>query len=247
MISNDQIIDCACLIHSIGYDWAYVEKLHEMLQSNSSREIRLHVYTEEGRHVPPHMIKHPLIEWPGVGGPKKSWWYKMQMFNSRHHSGPLLYLDLDVIIVRNIDWIFKSDLAYFWAIHDFRYLWRSHWPGMNSSMMFWDTRKWHHIWEKFETLDLKNILRNYHGDQDYLNVAIPQEQRKFLDPECIKSWRWQCQDGGMDVRTKKYRRPNAGTVLDPRTCVMIFHGNPKPHQIDDPLINGVWPKPNNAH
>ena len=239
-MSNSNIMDCACLIHSVGYDWVYVEKLHKMLQANSTREIRMHVYTEEARRVPAHMIKHSLIEWPGIGGPKKSWWYKMQLFDSRHHQGPLLYFDLDVVIARNIDWIWDQDIQYFWTVHDFRHLWRPAWTGMNSSVMLWDTTQWNHIWEKFNTLDLRSLLRRHHGDQDYLNTVIDQEQRKYLDPSRIKSWRWQVKDGGMDMRTRTYKRPDAGSVLDLTTCVMIFHGDPKPHQVDDPIINRFW-------
>jgi len=51
------------------------------------------------------MIKHVLTEWPGVAGPKRSWWYKMQLFNNEHHQGDLLYFDLDTVIVRDISWI----------------------------------------------------------------------------------------------------------------------------------------------
>lgn len=240
MNTDSQHIDCACLIHSTGYDWTYVEKLHRMLQNNSDKQVRLHVYTESSRTVPSSMIKHALTEWPGVGGPKKSWWYKMQLFNAEHHQGPLLYFDLDVAIVRNIDWIWEQNTEYFWTIRDFRHLWRPTWVGMNSSVMYWDTRKWAKIWEVFKGLDLRTVLRRHHGDQDYLNTVISEEKRRFLDSEKIRSWRWQIKDGGMNMNTRTYHRPDAGSVLDPKTCVMIFHGNPKPHQIDDPIIRRFW-------
>lgn len=236
MPADTNIIDCACVIHSDGYGWDYVERLYRMLQANSSREVRLHVYTEAHRPVPSPMIKHDLDEWPGISGPKKSWWYKMQLFNQAHHQGPLLYFDLDVLIVRNIDWIYDQDLEYFWTIRDFRYLWRPGWEGMNSSVMLWDTRRWDHIWQGFKKQDVSGLIRRYPGDQDYLNQVITQEQRRYLDPDKIKSWRWQVLDGGLDVRTRNYRRPDAGSVLDGSTSVMIFHGSPKPHQITDPVV-----------
>ena len=83
-------IDCACVIHGSGYDWIYVDRLYSMLSRHISRGIRLHVYTEPGRPVPPHMIRHDLQEWAGVSGRKQSWWYKMQLFNPAHHQGQLL-------------------------------------------------------------------------------------------------------------------------------------------------------------
>jgi hypothetical protein len=239
-LPDPEIVEFACLIHGDGYDWSYVEKLYNMVRANCRRRVRFHVFTEAHRSVPEPMIKHELLDWPGIEGPKKAWWYKMQMFNIQYHRGRMLYMDLDVIIARNIDWIWQLDTNYFWAIHDFRHLWRPGWQGMNSSIMLWDTRRWGHIWENFAKADMAPIVKRYHGDQDYLNTVIPQKYRKFLDPDMVKSWRWQVKDGGMDMRTRLYARPNAGTVLDLTTAVMIFHGSPKPHELDDPLIRDLW-------
>ena len=101
----DTVTDCACVIHGSGYDWQYVEKLYNMLTRNLQGSIRFHVYTEASRSVPPHMIKHQLTEWPGIGGPRRSWWYKMQLFNQHHHQGNLLYFDLDCVIVADLQWL----------------------------------------------------------------------------------------------------------------------------------------------
>ena len=88
-------INCACLIHGTGYDWTYVDRLYNMLSRHLTRQVILHVYTEEERTIPAPYIKHGLVDW-GIGGPKKSWWYKLQLFNSEHYSGPLLYFDLEI-------------------------------------------------------------------------------------------------------------------------------------------------------
>ena len=132
VIDPNTPVDCACVIHGDAYSWQYVDTLYSMLTRNLSRPIRMHVYTEHDRVVPPHMIKHVLTEWPGIRGSKKSWWYKMQLFNSEHHEGQLLYLDLDTVIVNNLDWITQLGSAYFWAIHDFKTLWRPTFQGINS-------------------------------------------------------------------------------------------------------------------
>ena len=108
-------IDCACVIHGSGYDWQYVERLYNMLCRNFTPKVRMHVYTEHDRSVPPHMVKHILEDW-GIAGPKRSWWYKMQLFNPALFSGNLLYLDLDVVIANNLDWIRDLSLDYFWTI-----------------------------------------------------------------------------------------------------------------------------------
>ena len=56
-------VDCACVIHGKAYDWRYVERLYNMLSRNLDREVRMHVYTEHDRSVPPHMVKHILDDW----------------------------------------------------------------------------------------------------------------------------------------------------------------------------------------
>jgi len=97
-------IHCACVIHGEYYPWEYVEKLYASLQRNFSYPIHMHVWTEAARDVPKHFIKHELRDL-GVKGPKKSWWYKMQLFNAKAHKGRLFYFDLDVVITSNLDWM----------------------------------------------------------------------------------------------------------------------------------------------
>lgn len=239
-VDKSFVVDCACLIHGNHYDWQYVDKLYNMLSRNFSYPIRLHVFTEMDRDVPDHMIKHAIDEWPGCSGPRRAWWYKIQLFNQRHFSGKLLYFDLDVVITGNLDWILQLDPKYFWCIRDFRYLWKQGWQGINSSVMYWDTEKFQRIWKSFVSQDLAEVMKRYPGDQDFLTSAINEHERRFFDQNLIQSWRWQINDGGMDLNTKIYRRPGAGSVLNSGVTVMVFHGNPKPHSINDPVIQQYW-------
>jgi hypothetical protein len=231
---------CACVIHGTAYDWIYVERLYNMLKANCSSEIILHVFTEPSRSVPAPFVKHNLTEWPGISGPKKSWWYKMQMFDPRHNLGRILYLDLDTVITKNIDCVWDLNEQYFWAIRDFKHLWRPTWNGINSSVMIWDTQEFSWIWDNFNSKNINATVKLFHGDQDYLNSVLSDKTRRFIDPEIIKSWRWQCKDGGLDMKSRIYRHPNAGTILDTNTAIMIFHGRPKPHEIHDSVVNKYW-------
>jgi hypothetical protein len=233
-------IDCACLIHGDAYGWVYVDRLFNMLKANSSYDIRLHVFTEASREVPNPYIKHTLTEWPGISGPKKSWWYKMQMFNSEHHQGRMLYLDLDTVITKSLNWMWELPDSYFWTIKDFKYLWRPGSTGLNSSAMLWDTKKFHWVWKDFLTKNIQATVRLYHGDQDYLNRVLHPKDIRFFDTAKIKSWRWECKDGGLNMTTRQYHRPNSGTTVDHATAIMVFHGSPKPHEIADPIVERYW-------
>ena len=232
-------INCACVIYGNAYSWLYVERLYSMLKRHLSAGVRLHVYTEAERSVPDPMIKHVLTDWGDLGH-KRNWWYKMQLFNTEHHTGPLLYFDLDTVIVQNIDWIVQSPLTYFWAIRDFKYLWRPADYGINSSIMWWDTTKFNHLWTGFNRQDFNLLVKKYHGDQDFITNATTQSDRRLLDSNRILSWRWQALNGGYDFTGKTYKRPTAGTELQPNTSVLIFHGNPKPDKIHDFVIQEHW-------
>lgn len=232
-------IDCACVIYGDAYPWTYVENLHNMLNRHISVGARLHVYTEPHRSVPAHMIKHELEDF-GTLGPKRAWWHKMQLFNPEFHSGPLLYFDLDTVIVANIDWIWNLPLSHFWTVRDFKYLWKPTHYGINSSIMWWDTRKFEKIWTKFRSQSLNEVMRRYPGDQDYLSAHIADSERRFFDPYRVQSWRWQCKDGGYDFSTRQHLTPGTGTHYVDPTSVLIFHGRPKPDHIRDPVIQKHW-------
>lgn len=238
---TDTTIDCACVIHGTGYDWMYVDKLYNMLHKYLHRDIRFHVYTEADRNVPDHMIKHNLIEWQGVSGLRKSWWYKMQLFNAEHHSGNLLYFDLDTLIIRDIDWIPELSTDKFWTIKDFRYLQAPGWNEINSSIMWWNVEAFDWVWQQFNQLDINHIVRNYRGgDQAYLTEAIDYQDRRYFPTGQIQSWRWECLDGGIDFSTRRPRSPGIGTVISDSASILVFHGNPKPHEISDPVILKHW-------
>lgn len=233
-------IHCVCVIHGDRYNWTYVERLYSMLARHLPIDFLLHVFTEPTRHVPGHMIKHDLVEWPEISHTKKAWWYKMQMFDTSHQLRTVLYFDLDVVITGSLHWILHLDPRYFWAINDWRHLWKPHWRGLNSSMMFWDCTKFSQPWEYVLAHARTDMFRNFHGDQDLLTAVLPIDQVRYFDDHRVRSWRWQVKDGGLDARTRKYLRPGAGSLLPNETAVVVFHGHPKPHEIDDQLVQTHW-------
>jgi hypothetical protein len=229
-------LDCACVIVGNAYSWQYVDTLYSMLTRHLSRPVILHVYTEADRAVPSHMVKHVLTPW----SVHKLWWYKLQLFNAEHHSGPVLYFDLDVVIVDNIDWIWQLPPDRFWAARDFKYLWRPSWTGLNTSVMWWDTQKYHTVWENFKLLQLDLVVGQYPGDQDYITAAIPKHNQATLDHGRVTSWKWQALDGGYDPVARQHYRPGTGTHFGPDVSVLVCHGQPKPHNISDPVIVHHW-------
>ena len=101
-------------------------------------------------------------------------------------------------------------------------------------------RNFDKVWSQFKSQTLSEIMRRFPGDQDYLNVQIPESSRRFFDQDRIKSWRWQCLDGGYDFNTRRHHTPGTGTAYHPKTSVLVFHGQPKPDQVTDPVIQQHW-------
>lgn len=233
-------VDVACVIHSDKYDWTYVERLYNMVTRHISRPIRFHVYTEHDRSVPPHMIKHCLENWHGVSGPKKSWWYKLHLFNTQHHAGPLLYFDLDCVILRSLDWITQLPTEKLWCLRDFKYLQSSSINTINSSVMWWDTTKFEYLWQQFNIQGVDQVVRRHQGDQDFLHATVPINDRRYFEDQLFQSYRWQVREGGWDFKRRKPIVPGSMDKIADTCAVIVFHGNPKPHEVQDPQIVQLW-------
>lgn len=236
-----QHVNVACLIHGNMYDMKYVNNLYSMIERNLKKPFTLHVFTESNRDIPEPYIKHNLRHWDGIGGPKSSWWYKIQIFDPKRIKGPLLYFDLDTVIVGDITWITDLSTKCFWAVRDFKHLFRNSSQTLNSSVMWFDTTKFAHILQHFNPKDVaKNGIRKWFGDQDYIDQHIGSENKRFLDATKVLSWKWQIGDGGWNFKTRKPKSPGLGTVIEDHHSVYIFHGKPKPHELTDKNILHHW-------
>jgi hypothetical protein len=186
------------------------------------------------------MIKHALKPWTGANTPVKAWWYKMQLFNPEFHIGNLLYLDLDVVVVRELDFVRSCNTQQLWGIRDFKYLQQRRIPSINSSMMWWNVKEFAWVWEDFCRQGVADVARRFPGDQDYITHSIPLAKRQFFQDQYFESYRWQCLDGGYDFKRRKYREPNQGVKIAGDTAVVVFHGRPNPHEVHDPAIVQLW-------
>lgn len=95
--------------------------------------------------------------------PYPGWWSKIDLFKPGRFEGRVLYFDLDVTIVSNLDEII--DYAPFAAVRD--YLNKN---LINSSVMVWNAGELDHLYKRF-TLDDMN---HYPGDQEYIqDFSLP--------------------------------------------------------------------------
>ena len=148
------------------------------------------------------------------------WWPKMEIFKI---PGPVLYLDLDTIIVGNLEEIINNSLQYeFVAIRDFYKDQRME-RTLGSGVMFW-TGDMRYIYEEF----LKDPERHmkectttrWWGDQGFIEKTIKNNVVYWQDvfPKKIVSWKVHCKNGV----------PNGAAIV-------AFHGKPKPWEIRTPI------------
>jgi len=238
---ESMIVDVACVIHGDAYSWDYVENLYRAVTSNLTPQVRFHVYTELEREVPAPMIKHAMESWPEAKGPRRAWWYKMNLFNTDLFAGQLLYFDLDTVITGNLDWIVtNTDSQVFYGLRDFTYLFKPRIQTINSSVMWFDNRNWTYVWDNFRKEPLSFMIKKHRGDQDFITQSVRTGLMQFLDTARVFSYRWQALDGGFEFKRRIYKEPNTGVHIDPKVSLLIFHGNPKPKNVNDPLIRKHW-------
>jgi hypothetical protein len=61
-----------------------------------------------------------------------------------------------------------------------------------------------------------------------------------MDAKYFQSYRWQVLDGGYDFRRRRPNQPDTGAEIAGDTSVIVFHGQPKPHEVRDPKIRNLW-------
>ena len=105
----------------------------------------------------------------------------MQLFNAEYHHGPLLYFDLDTVIVKLISWITQLDTNCLWGIRDFKHLQRKGYFTLNSSVMWWNVKHLSWVWDDFSRTNILNTTRQYPGDQDYLNAVLGHNRIRYFE------------------------------------------------------------------
>lgn len=142
----------------------------------------------------------PLVNgWPG-------WWSKIELFRPDVFSGPVLYLDLDVVVHADPTPLLRHD---FTMCVDFIK------PELrNSSVMSWGVDM-PHVYQTFKG-DPKGLQRRFKswpsiGDQAFIQSVTDPATFPAGD---VVSWRLDCADGIPDGAK-----------------VVAFHGKPKPWEV----------------
>jgi predicted O-methyltransferase YrrM len=145
----------------------------------------------------------PMVDaWP-------NWWAKVGLFRPGLFTGPVMYLDLDVVLCNRID-LAAIDLAP-GVVHAPADWWR---PGeRQGSVMLWRADAGRAVYEPFAANPAGAIAITPHGDQQWMS----QHAVTADSPVVCRSW-----------------KAHQGSSFSGHVCV--FHGKPKPWDIDHPRV-----------
>jgi hypothetical protein len=204
----------ACVFWGDKYKPEYVQRLKRAVERNlhvPHRFICLSDVKIDGVDCIPVFAK----KWDG-------WWQKVSLFMpGLFPSGSrVLYFDLDVIITGDI-----TILARQWFPQPIAMIFnfgpnRGH-CAHNSSVMMWsagDPRV--EVIYNYFTAD---VMKALHGDQCWIWRVLREDIANWPQ-EFIKSYKYDCR----------------GKPFNGRTRVVVFHGDPKPHQVSEEWARQNW-------
>jgi len=220
----------ACLKWGKKYNAKYVNNLHNMVKRNLTIDYEFICFTDDASDIDQDITVRNLTAMPLSG-----WWYKPWFLSDELGiHGTLLFLDLDLIVFKNINYLFDFEsTSDFIIIRDFNRSIRPNWDRMNSSVFRVNIGKFDYLWKTFKR-DFINITRQHQGDQDWMYKSI--KTHKFWPDEWIQSYKWEMRGRSELVLINGKRTfKTAGTpILLPNTSIAVFHGEPNiPDCIDE--------------
>ena len=227
-----------CLKWGDKYGPEYVNKLYHMVQRNLTINHEFICFTEQPANLVPGIRVIDLELMPGIEG----WWYKPMFFNPNLGlDGVVLFLDLDMIIFKNINKLFSYKPNEFIIIQDFnRHVVRNY-DKFNSSIFRLNTGQHAQVYHDYMA-DKNNISRRFQGDQDWIRHSIKDEYN-YWPVDWIQSYKWEMrgkpQMTGGPRGTRDFVTKGEPALLD-ETSIAVFHGDPKPHYCKDDCVQRNW-------
>lgn len=193
-----------CLKWGDKYSSDYVNILYNMVKRNMSEKFRFVCITEDSTGLNSNIDILPLLY---DGNNVKGWWHKLSLFKPQIHDieGEILFLDLDIVIVNQMDHFFSYEPGNFAIIKD----WIMKNLTYNSSVMRFEIGKYNHVWDEFID-NPQQVIDRFRGDQDWITEKVP--GAVFWPHKWCLSYKWHKCWEGYPLETK----------------MVVFHGHPNP-------------------
>lgn len=214
------MLTIVCVKQGTLYDAGYVNKLWTMVARNldAGTEGRFICYTDDPTGIRQEIQCRELPD--GMAG----WWCKLFLFapGQFDEGDRIVYFDLDTVIIDAIDDIVKYD-GPFAILRDF---YRP--DGWQSAVMAWVAGFGTHIWKWWEN---EGRPTTNPSDQEWIEGCLP-------DADI-----WQDLCPGKFVSFKEHCIP----FPPDGASVVVFHGEPRPHNCGRAWVNAMWSESNVGH
>lgn len=204
------------------YNVEHVIKLKNMLDNTMKEDFEFYCITDSlGRfQLNEHGIKTLIIEhdWP-------KWWPKIEMF--RHHeelqTGPVLYLDLDTVVVDDLSHFFREKVSMAVLKDQLHYKRRK--KAYGSGVILFEPSECHFIYEEFIKKPKHYIEKHsVGGDQHFLEEVVDDAQYlQDLFPSQLFSYK---------INLCKDRKGNGFKGVPKGARIVYFHGKPRPESVN---------------
>ena len=225
----------ACLKWGNKYDHEYVNRLYNMASKNLTIPFEFVCFTENPSGINKNIRIEPLPKLSATG-----WWYKPYFVGGElPFKGTVLFLDLDVIVFRNIDNLFGYKPGKFCIIRDFNRCMRPTWDRMNSSVFRVEVGMFDQQWQMFKN-NVKSETARHRGDQDWMYKHL--KGHEFWPDEWIQSYKWEMRDRHQLklINGKRNFVDVATPTVKDQTSIAVFHGDPNPADCKDPWVQKYW-------
>ena len=223
-------VNFVCVYWGNKYSTDYVQNLYNMVKRHTTIPINFVCFTD---HVKlPKLVKGDIEFKPFHKHDEEGWWNKMLMYSKESGlKGPSLYLDLDVVIMKNIDDMFTfGDDMTFGVINDFN----GNSKMFNSSVVKFNTELTDKLIYQRYLADRTNLKRNQ-GDQNVMSILIDKNPHvKVMPDEWTFSYKWH------NRKRPRFHKNDWTYELQPSAKIAVFHGRPNPHESDQEWVKTNW-------
>ncbi len=221
-------VNVICMKWGTKYGPDYVNTLYSMVKRHLTLPFRFVCLTDDTNGFTDGIESFPIPPLDIPDGPERGW-DKLVTFTSPLYDlqGQVLFLDLDVVIVDNIDCFFEFD-AEFPIIKD----WVKKDVTGNSSVYRFTANQHQDILDNFKQ-NHGQVRKDVRNEQEYLSQYVAsQDKLTYWPDDWCKSFKYHCIQRGISQWFKAPVKPADAKIV-------VFHGNPNP---PDAIVgqSGKW-------
>ncbi len=224
------MVNVICMKWGDKFPPLYVNRLYAMVNKNLTIPFRFVCFTENSDGIRKEVEIKPLPELDLPANIPERGWRKLTVFakDFGNLSGTTLFLDLDVVIVDNIDELFKID-GEFLIVRDHK---RRRRNEGNSSVFRFEIGKYPEILDYF-IKNFEKVRSEVRHEQAYLSKQMHRLGKlKFWPNSWTPSFKYHC---APNLLLSWFKAP----TIPKDAKIIIFHGLPNPPEAIKG-ISGKW-------